>query len=332
MNISPLDLLACARRGFEKADNDLPALSLYGWAMHYLDPSPDEWDESSIHLSDYSNVLDPDDGACKRQLYHRLRGHDANEPTLWERVMWDQGFAMQVRFSWLIAHGLPEGWEIKAIELDISEGLPIKGHVGSSDLVLTYQPPGETKTTRALGIEFKTQRGRAFQYLDGPKPGHLMQARAEGYALDHLYPDYDVEMRVMYLDREGQNQPLVYPIPLDEEARTAVEEAAHEVDQLHPKHGDVPRPRVLSPRIKVRENKGPNSIYLEQPWMCSYCRYQGASCPGALPEGLTDLGIVAKGDHTAPDALDWRLDDSNLEVSARSAVEAAVERGNVHTI
>jgi len=212
------NLLDCAERGYDRFDEELPALSLYGWAMQHLDHEPGDWDETSVHVSDYRYQLSPEEGGCERQLWHRIRQDEADEPSLYERIMWDQGFAMQVRFSWLIAQGLPEPWGLEAVEMDISDGLP-KEDVGSCDFVLSA--PGHV-----LGIEFKTQRGRAFRYLEEPKESHTLQAEGEAYALQHLFPDQAVSHCLMYLDREGQNTPLVFPTDTSSEAEQRVEDAS----------------------------------------------------------------------------------------------------------
>ncbi len=54
-------------------------------------------------------------------------------------------------------------------------------------------------------------------------------------------------------------------------------------------------PEILSPKIRVKENKGDNSIYISEPWQCKYCKVKDVSCPGALaPEHREIKGIVAK--------------------------------------
>lgn len=314
-----INLIEAVEKGYERFDEELPTLSLYGWAMSRLDHEPGDWDESKVHLSDYRYSLAPDEGGCERQLVHRFRGDERNPPTLWERMMWDQGFALQVRFSWLISKGLPDFWTIYGVEVDLSEGLP-GDHVGSCDLVLI----GEGGQS-VLGIEVKTQRGRAFQYMDGPRESHVLQATTELYALNRIFPDATVEQRIVYLDREGQNAPRVFPVAPDEER---VEEAARFADGVRERAGDDGEPpEPLAPKIEVRENKGPDSTYLKEPWMCAYCSYKGRSCPGALPDHLTGLGIVAKGDHDDDD-LELRVDDDITDEVA-GAIREAVSAGNV---
>jgi len=320
-HVSVPNLLDTAERGYERADEELPALSLYGWAMQHLDHEPGEWDETAVHVSDYRYILEPEEGGCDRQLWHRFRQDDASDPTLWERMMWDQGFALQIRFSWLLTQGLPEPWGLETVEMDVSRGLP-GSDVGSCDLVLTA--PG-----RVLGIEMKTQRGRAFRYLDEPKPSHVLQSEGEAQALKQLFPDREVSHRLVYLDREGQNTPLVFPTETGLEAEKRVLAASNYVNQIRGQLDEDP-PDPLAPQIEVRENKGPNSIYLNELWPCDYCDFKGESCPGALSEDLKGHGIVAKGDHTDLDSLDWRADDglvSRMEIE----IARAVQSGNVKT-
>lgn len=321
--IEPPDLLDAAERGYERFDEELPALSLYGWAMQHLDHEPGEWDETSVHLSDYRYSLPPEEGGCDRQLFHRLRQDDASDPTLWMRMMWDQGFALQIRFSWLLCQGLPEPWSLEAVEMDVSRGLP-GDDVGSCDLVLSA--PG-----RILGVEMKTQRGRAFRYLDEPKPSHVIQSEGEAYALKAIFPGKEVDHRLVYLDREGQNTPLVFPTDTDLEAEKRVRDAsAYANDIGRGAETDKEPPEPLSAEIKVRENKGPDSIYLEQPWVCEYCDYYGESCEGALPQYLTENGIVAKGDHTKPESLDIKA-DPEIADEVEMEIARAAQAGNVKT-
>jgi len=281
----PINLIDCAKRGFTRADEELPALSLYGWALANLDHEPGTWDEEAIHVSDYRYSLCADEGGCDRQLWHRIRQDESEDPSLWERVMWQQGWAMQLRYTWLIVHGLPDPWALREIEMNVSEGLP-SNDIGSCDLVLESDE-------RVLGVEIKTQRGNAFRYADFPKDSHKIQAQGEQYALRNLFPDKEVSQLLLYCDREGQNPPEVYPVKHDPER---VELASAHVNEVG--HNTNPNaPNVLDPIIEVRENKSKNSIYLSQPWVCDYCEFRGPSCPGALPDHLTELGIVAKGDH-----------------------------------
>ena len=317
------DLLEAAERGYQRFDEELPALSLYGWAMQHLDHEPGEWDETAVHVSDYRYSLSPEEGGCDRQLFHRFRQDAASDPTLWMRMMWDQGFALQIRFSWLLTQGLPEPWSLEAVEMDVSEGLP-GDDVGSCDLVLSA--PGHV-----LGIEMKTQRGRAFRYLDEPKPSHVIQSEGEAQALKSLFPDREVSHRLVYLDREGQNTPLVFPTETGLEAEKRVLEASHYANEIRGRansDGDAPDP--LPPQIEVRENKGPNSIYLKELWPCDYCDYKGESCPGALPESLKGHGIVAKGDHTDPDGLDIKA-GPDIADEVEMEIARAVQAENVKT-
>lgn len=284
----PINLLDCIARGFVPASEDLPRKPFYGWALSQLPDDTGEWDESAVHVSDYKYALYHEDGGCDRQLWHRMRGHDRREKNLYERIMHQQGHAMQTRFSWLIHRGLPDGWRVHVIEADISDGLP-RDDIGSCDLVLAG--PGVL-----MGVEMKTQRGGAFRYLDklGAKDSHKMQAAGELYALRNLYPDREVLQRILYIDREGQNAARVYPVQWSEQTEQYVEFASSYVNRIKELQDGVPP--VLEPNVRVRVNKGRNSIYLEEPWNCSYCDFNGPACPGAMPARLTERGIVAKGD------------------------------------
>jgi len=327
MTMNVPNLIHAAKEGYRTFDEELPELSLYGWAMQYLDHEPSEWDESKVHVSDYRYSLSPEEGGCDRQLMHRFREDERQEASLWRRVMFDQGFAMQIRYSWLISNGLPDGWYLEEVEADVTEGLPGLD-VGSCDLVLAYYPDGEAEPSGILGVEMKTQRGKAFQYLDEPKPSHQLQSEGEAYALQRIYPNAEVDHRLMYLDREGQNPPLVFPTDTGAEARERIRKASRYVNDVRRvAESDVEDyPPPLAPEISVRENKGANSVYLEQPWVCAYCDYRPKCCSGALPDHLTNLGIVAKGDHR-DGSLDVRVEENEEEVTA--AIATAIDAQNV---
>jgi hypothetical protein len=276
-----LDLVEVSRKGMEKG-KDRPALSLYGWAMSNLDSDGREWDEQAIHVSDYKVILESDDRKCHRQLWHRINGDERADDSLWKEIMFDQGEAMHVRFSYYIHFGLPDNWEVFGIEVDCSDYLPNDDDVGSSDLVL-WKPDEQ----QFLVVEIKTQRGRGIQRIQGegePKKSHKLQCQGYLYALSRRFKDhYDdptVNGCVLYLDREGQNKPLMYAV---DPANDRIEEASDLANNIKER---TKTPEIMHLGAKISRNKGPDSVYLDVPWQCRYCEYRGVSCDGAIDESL----------------------------------------------
>jgi hypothetical protein len=162
-----IDLTHVIERGIEQRDRE-DALSFYGWAMNHLRFMQDmgEWDEDALHASDLAVMLEGDDGKCERNLWLRTHGAEKQEQHLGEKMMFDHGHQIQLRFTWYIQMGLPEGWEIREIEEWLTPHLPDDLR-GSADLTLE-DPDGNV-----VVLDFKTKRGHAFEHLDEPKGANL---------------------------------------------------------------------------------------------------------------------------------------------------------------
>lgn len=277
-----LDLVDISRRGIEEGKNR-PELSLYGWAMNALDKDGREWDESAVHVSDYKAILRPDDRKCHRQLWHRFQGDERADDSLWKEIMFDQGDAMATRFAYYISLGLPEQWQIFGIEVDCEDYLPTETDVGSADLVLWN--PG---TQEFLVVEIKTQRGRGIQHIKSegrPKESHMVQDQGYLYALTRRFEDEfddpDVKGCVFYLDREGQNPPIYFPVDRND---ARIEEASQLANEIK---GKTEAPDIMKLGAEISRNKTTSdSVYMDIPWQCSHCDYRGVSCPGAVSEDM----------------------------------------------
>lgn len=258
---------------------DLPAAISKG-----LRSEDDTWDKSKVHVSDLGYALDGE--RCARELYLRLRGSPARPLTDGELLMFDRSHSLHARLTELIAPNLPAGWTVAFVEHALvvddaarSLGLvPDPVEAGQLDVEL-HGPNGER-----IILDYKTMRGRAFQFLEhrGPYETHKLQVRT--YALAR-----DADMgALLYADREGQNFCRQFAVQRDDDQ---VRSAAAKVKAI----AESPiAPPVLTPILERRENKGPDSLSLKEPWQCARCRYRDVSCPGALPPELRGLGIVAK--------------------------------------
>lgn len=220
-----------------------------------------------LHVSDLGYAY----GLCPRQLWLKLHNADKREKHYGEKLMLQHGEIIHLEAVELIRLGLDNYWEISAVEKPV-EGI---GLVGRTDMIL-QGAEGEK-----VIVDFKSSRGRNFDYLDrdGLKPEP--KAQVKGY-IQITNADYGI---LFYIDREGQNGVRQFPVmPEDMTEQVQILEAIM-----------MNEPTKLEPQVKIRENKGDNSIYLNMPWQCNYCDYLDISCNGALEPQARDIsGIVAK--------------------------------------
>ncbi len=231
----------------------------------------DNWDESILHVSDLSVVEE----GCPRELWLRLRGAAKQVPSVGR--MWRFRVAKEIHkdLTVLLRIGLPREWEIVGVE----EPMEFDGVIGSADLVIRNTSNGDM-----LVVDYKSARGRSFHYqtYEHAKRSHIIQV--QGYIYGLHVPKGGI---VLYVDREGDNgfrqaEPIE---PCTETVRRCV----HDIKAIKEL---VDAPEILSPQIEIKDNKGPDSVKLRQPWQCDWCDYQYVTCHGALPKHHRDLGIV----------------------------------------
>lgn len=267
MSIFLVDLVESIERGIDK-ENDQKAF--YKWASKRLPDIQRDFDPTVIHVSDYSVGLEGGNQKCPKQLWLRLNGAEKKPPTLGEKIMFDHGLRIQIRFSYLIGLGLPEDWSIGGI-------LTTYHHSAESDLVLSG-PDGD------YIVEVKTLRGRAFDYLEEPRESHILQCR--GYMHE---ADTDLGC-VLYIDREGQNQPVQFPVSRDDDMVEECQSVAHRIANLEMEPDSTP-----DVEVKISENKTvDDSVKVSEPWQCQYCDYKGYSCSGTLDCSEELSGIVGR--------------------------------------
>ncbi len=193
--------------------------------------------------------------------------------------MFDHANRIHERLIDVIGRNLTSGWAIQAVEKDVALGEV----TGRYDTRLWHDGEGWE-----IIVDWKTMRGRAFGYTTEAKLSHVVQV--EGYV---TAADADAGL-VFYVDREGQNAARQFYVARNDARAWQAARFALEV-------AGGADPGILEPQLTIRENKGPNSVYLKQPWMCDYCDYADVSCPGALPKKFRELGIVGKvGDEFMP--------------------------------
>jgi hypothetical protein len=255
--------------------------------------------------------------------------------------MWRHGRAIQEHITgWLVSH--LEGWVVEGVEVEIdAEG------TGSTDIMLRQGtgPVLDIWQAPRWVVEVKTVRGHAFNHRL-PKPSAALQALA--YMVAHKAAG----ATILVADREGQNGFLEFHHHAGEQVwqwqgkdgKNAFEGCEEEfpywgftdstaiADLWGWAKGaafvnggtlEAPPFPVLDPVFKLKENKGPDSLYVEEPWQCQYCRYRDISCPGALPPGKRDRRIVAK----VKGGKVLSVEEQDLEAALRRMVEAGNLKG-----
>lgn len=245
-----------------------------------------EWRADKLHVSDLAVAIEGDDGKCERQLWLRLAGVEPPAPTLGRVLMFDHGHRIHARMVELLDLGLTGGWRIVEVEhpVTIGHSSPVVGRLD----VLLRGPCGQL-----VVLDFKTTRGRAFRYLDAPKPMHELQVQSYAFAVDaHAAV-------ILYVDREGQNFIQQFNVErYDPRVKSAmgyaegIRQWAIWYRVRKDAHLREYGPDYLPPKITVNENKGPDSVKLSLPWQCQYCDYLDGACPGALAPSLRFNGIV----------------------------------------
>ena len=160
--------------------------------------APDDWDDKALHISDLGTAIGE---GCPRALWLRLNGATKKQATTGKLFMFYQGRRLHDLLAELITPHLDEEWHIIKIEQPVS----IHGLTGRYD----YQMINKAGTK--VIVDFKTIRGRAFNYLDGPKPAHVIQVQGYMAAEDAAYGI------IWYVDREGQNASKQFIVERDDE-------------------------------------------------------------------------------------------------------------------
>lgn len=254
-------------------------------AALYADREADE-PRRELHSSDLVHSSRED--GCPRQLWLRLQGAEERPASPGELFMWAQGHALERRIVDYLSEWLPRiapPWRVD-LRSKCLDGMSPDGIAGTLDFTIANDETGEV-----LVADVKTARGRAFNYIDkpvsdggGPKHGAVLQVRHYARTIDAGGE------ALFYADREGQNGARHFFLERDDEQVERAVEAIKAIADLRD------APDVLEPKVDVRQNKGPDSIYVSMPWQCDYCRFRDVSCPGALAREQRGSGIAAKMD------------------------------------
>jgi CRISPR/Cas system-associated exonuclease Cas4 (RecB family) len=237
-------------------------------------------DNSILHVSDLSATI-PGEG-CPRQLWLSIRGAEKRELSPGQMLMFWHGKRIHEDLIPLLTAGLVDTeWEIYRVE----QPLRYKDIVGTTDVILRNKKDG----TFIIG-DFKSMRGRGFQYLDpdNAKPAHVLQVQTYMYLSEVSAVCEPVMGLVFYVDREGQNAFQQRVIVRDDAAvRGAIAEAKDIIAMSE-------APPILTAKIKTGKDtktKG-TPVNVSMPWNCDYCDFRDVSCPGALSQEHRNMGVV----------------------------------------
>ena len=261
------NLVKAFKRGLEAYQNGSKAFTLV------MDKTAEKQRNNSVlHVSDLKHTMD----LCPRQLFLKLHNAEKQEVEYNRKLMFSQGDINHLLAAQFIEYGLDDYWTITGIEESV-KGL---GLIGRYDMSIRGKQ-GETYI-----VDFKSSRGGNFKYLDNRGASERDVLQVQGYL---AITKYDAGI-LFYIDREGQNGVRQFAVNYNsliyDDIRTRVEEL-----QIHATN----KAKTLEPSLKVRENKGDNSIYLKSDWRCGYCDYYGVSCEGDMSAEMREIsGIVAK--------------------------------------
>jgi len=232
-----------------------------------------EWNDQRVHISDLAVGLDDkSDRKCRLQLWLRYNNYHKKNKNNGTKLMFKQGNNLHEILADLIKKGLPDNWEVVGVEKQIS----IDFITGRYDCQIINKTTGKKYI-----IDFKTVRGAAFNYLNKPKGSHILQVQS------YMLAENADGGFVIYADREGQNFVKQFEVKRnDEKVKKSIEIAKNIT------YSEI-APKILSPKIRINENKGNNSVVADLRWQCKYCDFRGVSCEGSIPEEYEDnLGKV----------------------------------------
>jgi hypothetical protein len=237
----------------------------------------EEWDKNGrIYASDLGTSLE--DGPCALAFRQKCENAPRAPKLPGQLLMLKVGDLLHGYIQWLLPLALEgSGWEVLEIEDKVELFVDDEG-IGARLDILLRDPDG-----RLVVLDVKTKRGNAFRYLEEPKVGDVLQVQSYITGKDAHYGG------ILYVDREGQNFMRHFWVDRDDKAvQSAVRTLQAYRDAEKP-------PAPVGLRLRVRENKGPDSVYLDIPWQIEWCDLQTCACRAALPGSPPD-GIVAKVD------------------------------------
>jgi hypothetical protein len=244
----------------------------------WSEESDREWEGNKLHASDVATH-------CNRALAYRLDGAPGRPTTTATALKYKDGLDKQAVVEWAAANTGISGWiYVPGLKLawsppaDALAAVAARKDFASPDLAFSG-PSGEL-----LLVEVKAPRAKSLKYNDLPKHEHVWQqqeymeaARAAGYPA--------VFGVILYVVGDGQGAPQAFdiPAPSADERRQRWAEVAP-VFHLQ----ELP---ILPLKFSERQNKGSVALTAKGPWVCDYCKFRDAPCPGAARVAREQLGV-----------------------------------------
>jgi hypothetical protein len=230
-----------------------------------------------LYVSDLSVALPPDrGGTCPLQLWHKLRDAPLNPPSPGTQLMFQAGDNMHEMFvEWLKAELPGQGWEVVAVE----EKVRLADDVGARLDIEIVNKDDET-----IVVDFKTKRGGAFAYLDEDRiQGNVLQVQCYIEARAREGKNV-IGGLLLYIDREGSNFVRQYPPPGEPPILPDPERVAEALAVGRSIRDNDRPPPPLSPKLRIKRNKGPDALYLDLPWQAQWCALKQCPCSKQLPD------------------------------------------------
>jgi hypothetical protein len=260
-------------------ENEVPTLDLVKVLGDHMVAEENQRDKSGrIYASELGVALGPEHDGCTLGFWLKCRNEPRRDRTPGEILMTQVGELLHDYLSEMLRKVLPQhGWEVIAVE----ERVKIEAHgesIGSRlDVKMRHTETGHVRV-----IDIKTKRGGAFKWLNEAKPGNELQVQA------YIFGEDADDGGLLYVDREGQNFMRYFEV---ERADERPVEAIRRLKEIR----DSPEPPApVSLRLNVKENKGPDSVYLNVPWQIEWCDLKKCRCKEALPKGDVPSGVAAK--------------------------------------
>lgn len=253
---------------------DTPPINLESVMEAAVRDKHESWPKNMrIWPSDLGVALGPEHDGCQREFWGKCRDLPRKELTVGSLLRFLIGDAIHEFVVEVLSDHLPSfGWRVIGYE----ERVEKFGISGRYDILIEHPESGVR-----LVIDVKTKRGGAFSYLDEAKPGDVLQVQQYIAATDAAGGI------LLYVDREGANFVREFKVERnDRRPEKAVETLTciRDSDNLPP---------AVQLGISRRENKGPDSVYLKEPWQLSWCNLKECLCSKEFPRRVPD-GIVAK--------------------------------------
>jgi hypothetical protein len=268
--------------------------------INQIDAERGDWDETVIHISDFGawDGLPDSDRKCPRALWYRLNGCEREPHTAGEKLMFAQGHHLEK----IVIDALAEQGVVIDVHGSVSTGLV---H-GTYDCILSLPEISEYP----IVMDVKTRRGNAFRYSKGVKPAEKMQVLAYTSCLPAPYE----KGIILEVDREGQNFAREWVFDIGAEELKDVGKAQKYC--LDIAESDTPPDGIKATLIR-KVNKKSDSLLLDVPWQCRWCKYAKPTCDFCLKPEMAEMHGRVVG-HVGADDVIVGLKELNIQEEKES--------------